>query len=240
MKKGKLDLLKFEPEAFKILFAGPPLAELSFGFHFASGFILHMVSAPEIIDPSEWLPMVFKSGEMPAFQSDQQGQTIVGALLSIWQHWAEATLDSETIPLPPGCGLDGDGRPTPELLDFCNGYLMGCHWLKELWAEVFQERGNDSNEDLILSTAMMLCLLSIGKHQELIAEDPERGQRIEALPPEKALDMLPMALTDLAALGRALHMEALRSSGPVKAPPTPGRNDPCPCGSGKKYKKCCM
>lgn len=23
------------------------------------------------------------------------------------------------------------------------------------------------------------------------------------------------------------------------APPTVGRNDPCPCGSGKKYKKCC-
>lgn len=22
--------------------------------------------------------------------------------------------------------------------------------------------------------------------------------------------------------------------------PTPGRNDPCPCGSGKKYKKCCL
>ena len=20
----------------------------------------------------------------------------------------------------------------------------------------------------------------------------------------------------------------------------PGRNDPCPCGSGKKYKRCCM
>jgi preprotein translocase subunit SecA len=24
-----------------------------------------------------------------------------------------------------------------------------------------------------------------------------------------------------------------------KAEDTPGRNDPCPCGSGKKYKKCC-
>jgi tetratricopeptide (TPR) repeat protein len=22
--------------------------------------------------------------------------------------------------------------------------------------------------------------------------------------------------------------------------PQPGRNDPCPCGSGKKFKKCCM
>jgi hypothetical protein len=20
----------------------------------------------------------------------------------------------------------------------------------------------------------------------------------------------------------------------------PGRNDPCPCGSGKKYKRCCL
>jgi len=26
---------------------------------------------------------------------------------------------------------------------------------------------------------------------------------------------------------------------PVKKTKKPGRNDPCPCGSGKKYKKCC-
>ncbi|NLI75400.1 MAG: DUF1186 domain-containing protein [Candidatus Riflebacteria bacterium] len=26
---------------------------------------------------------------------------------------------------------------------------------------------------------------------------------------------------------------------PAKAPEGPGRNDPCPCGSGKKFKKCC-
>jgi hypothetical protein len=26
----------------------------------------------------------------------------------------------------------------------------------------------------------------------------------------------------------------------TKQDQTPGRNDPCPCGSGKKYKKCCM
>ena len=27
---------------------------------------------------------------------------------------------------------------------------------------------------------------------------------------------------------------------PVVLPPKVGRNDPCPCGSGKKYKKCCL
>ena len=26
---------------------------------------------------------------------------------------------------------------------------------------------------------------------------------------------------------------------PVHVDAEPGRNDPCPCGSGKKYKKCC-
>jgi preprotein translocase subunit SecA len=27
---------------------------------------------------------------------------------------------------------------------------------------------------------------------------------------------------------------------PIRRGQQPGRNDPCPCGSGKKYKKCCM
>ena len=27
---------------------------------------------------------------------------------------------------------------------------------------------------------------------------------------------------------------------PIKGGGNVGRNDPCPCGSGKKYKKCCL
>jgi len=30
------------------------------------------------------------------------------------------------------------------------------------------------------------------------------------------------------------------SKSPVKVPPKVGRNDPCPCNSGKKYKNCCL
>ncbi|MFQ7389424.1 MAG: SEC-C metal-binding domain-containing protein [Escherichia sp.] len=26
----------------------------------------------------------------------------------------------------------------------------------------------------------------------------------------------------------------------MKAEEKPGRNDPCPCGSGKKFKQCCL
>lgn len=33
--------------------------------------------------------------------------------------------------------------------------------------------------------------------------------------------------------------EANRRNEPIVKGRQPGRNDPCPCGSGKKYKKCC-
>ena len=33
--------------------------------------------------------------------------------------------------------------------------------------------------------------------------------------------------------------EDLEPKEPYRAPPKVGRNAPCPCGSGKKYKKCC-
>ncbi len=33
--------------------------------------------------------------------------------------------------------------------------------------------------------------------------------------------------------------EELEPQAPYRAPPKVGRNEPCPCGSGKKYKKCC-
>jgi len=40
--------------------------------------------------------------------------------------------------------------------------------------------------------------------------------------------------------GAWVFVDALnRNKEPVVKGPQPGRNDPCPCGSGKKFKKCC-
>jgi hypothetical protein len=41
------------------------------------------------------------------------------------------------------------------------------------------------------------------------------------------------------ALLRRLYRRALSRKTIRLQAPKPGRNDPCPCGSGKKYKKCC-
>jgi preprotein translocase subunit SecA len=33
--------------------------------------------------------------------------------------------------------------------------------------------------------------------------------------------------------------QAAAKAKPVRTGPKVGRNDPCPCGSGRKYKQCC-
>ena len=49
---------------------------------------------------------------------------------------------------------------------------------------------------------------------------------------------------DLMSTAWKKHPEAMRwlrlHAGPIQAAPRVGRNDPCSCGSGKKYKKCCL
>ena len=34
-------------------------------------------------------------------------------------------------------------------------------------------------------------------------------------------------------------LEKTEKVDPIKSDAAPGRNDPCSCGSGRKYKKCC-
>lgn len=59
----------------------------------------------------------------------------------------------------------------------------------------------------------------IARRQERWAEEDARRRRPEARP-ESAAPMIPGTF--------------------VRATPKVGRNDPCPCGSGKKYKHCCL
>jgi uncharacterized protein len=57
---------------------------------------------------------------------------------------------------------------------------------------------------------------------------------------ESMVVIIPEALAEYAHIGRAVLGAALET---VRQAPRRvarvGRNDPCPCGSGKKFKKCC-
>ena len=78
------------------------------------------------------------------------------------------------------------------------------------------------------------------------------GRPTEAPAPAPAKSSSPVTAKDAFAALMGVSPDRVRTSGPAGMPPpgmpgaqmrpaapTVGRNDPCPCGSGKKYKKCC-
>jgi uncharacterized protein len=71
-------------------------------------------------------------------------------------------------------------------------------------------------------------------------DDEERGEM--RMTPErraKAIEMMPVAILGLYLFMRERDgISQPRANHPIKSTKV-GRNEPCPCGSGKKYKRCC-
>ena len=63
-----------------------------------------------------------------------------------------------------------------------------------------------------------------------VPERPASGEQ-----PKSVQDVFASMMSQVA--GRPVH--AVRNPAAASGAPAVGRNDPCPCGSGKKYKKCC-
>lgn len=76
----------------------------------------------------------------------------------------------------------------------------------------------------------------VAKLVELLAEDV----RTEAMPPETAALIFPPTQVIVEAFDAAIEgrRPGERVGPVVRETAKIGRNDPCPCGSGKKYKKC--
>ena len=52
-------------------------------------------------------------------------------------------------------------------------------------------------------------------------------------------DIIRTKRAEVAERQQRTSLDALTPRTPIKREATPDRNAPCPCGSGKKYKKCC-
>ena len=98
--------------------------------------------------------------------------------------------------------------------------------------------------DAVQSPTQLMGELVGEKMQDEEFEDAETAQAfalnflalwneaVGARPEGEATDLWRAQVQEL------IEAEAKEARKPYLAPPKPGRNDPCSCGSGKKYKKC--
>jgi hypothetical protein len=145
----------------------------------------------------------------------------------------------------PAC-LVRMARDHPDERDTCVGVLV-----KQL--EKFETNGPALNGFLIIGLIDLGATQAIGLIRQAFSENQvdlsilgdvedaeiEMGLRINRSTPRPRLDLLGHPLDVDSFAGDAVCDDAIRKF-PVQHAVKVGRNEPCPCGSGKKFKKCCL
>lgn len=192
------------------------------------GFFSALIAGPEPVMPSEYNREVF-GGEMSEaveFASLDEAQEILNLMMRHWNTIA-GTLHKGEVYVPL---LLKDESGAVHGNDWAHGFMRGMHMRHEGWAELV----NDDERGGCLIPAIML-------HHEH-DQDPE--MRPEPITMDKREQVIALMAAGLVEVYRYFREQREGNLGNHVAelerrPSKIGRNDPCPCGSGKKYKKCC-
>jgi uncharacterized protein len=193
------------------------------------GFLAAIVLNPQLIAPGRWLPWVWdmEDGEgFPTFADSQQANRIFGLLMRHYNVVVTSISGGWFDPLWMQLAQE-DGSEFFDAEGWCAGFMLGVKQFPDAWQTVFTGH-------MELVATMVL---------EEHGQDAETRKRLT----QGAYEAVPAAVVALQEHFKPEREQALRSSpsGLLEQQPRRrdtqkvGRNDPCPCGSGKKYKKCC-
>ena len=193
------------------------------------GFLTGIAIGPELIMPSEWLPIVW-GGEEPVFEDDREAEAVLGGIMS---RFNEILRQVEEKTFEPILWTTSDDMVIAA--DWAEGFVTAIGLRQEAWDPLFKAK----DHALMLFPILALCGDENG--DSAFGLDAEADDEIW----EEAPAVLPACVMAIAEFWRersACQSGTLRAERPmhaVRAAPKVGRNDPCPCGSGKKFKKCC-
>jgi uncharacterized protein len=194
------------------------------------GFLSALAIGPDLVPPSVWLPLIWGGEKEPVFESSAQAERIIGILMrrfnNICLMFGENAAGFE--PLLYTREVDGETEWIGE--DWCVGFMEAVDLSFDEWQPFFDDKP---------SCALLAPILILGTEVGWEELDASADAEAES---EAALEALGPSVEAIAAYWRRhwrtkvmgskeanLRARALR----------PGRNDPCPCGSGRKFKKCC-
>ena len=183
------------------------------------GFMMALLSGPDALNPTNWLPEIL--GEESLF--DAKERTEIERLVMAMAADMRMKLNEKTL---PDLWFYEDEAGNPDFYTWCNAYLYALDIVPTDWFEAVDQ---EEFEDLFYP------IMALGG----IYDDEENGEVILHLNEKELTQLesdLPHVLLDIYWYWQAIinKPQTVRREGEKV-----GRNDPCPCGSGKKYKACC-
>jgi uncharacterized protein len=195
------------------------------------GFLAALICGPETVRPSEYLPKIWGGDQTnePTFDT----QSIREFLSLIMRHWNAVChnlqSDDEFLPV-----LLNDENGAAPANDWATGFMRGMDMRRDRWLALLEDDGHGG-------ILIPIMALAYEHHPDLGMrpyKDPVSIERREQLIAGMAASV-PLIYRYFVT-ERRLEAQKLFSVGTFRRDaPKVGRNEPCPCGSGKKFKHCC-
>ncbi len=183
------------------------------------GLFFAIASAPDVILPSHWVPVAL--GEGMDFETEEQAGEALALVMRFYNQCVRAAKAEDfTLLLYQ---RDGGGD---DLETWCAGYLDGV----ELSVPGWHEAGDPDEVDELLFPFIVLA-------GELPDDEKRRFRDAEWRELVKSCeDTIGDAIVEVREYWNVVRNPPATVR---RESPKTGRNDPCPCGSGKKFKQCC-
>jgi len=210
------------------------------------GFLHAVAITPEIIQPSEWLPKIFND-QMPEYDSEKQAQSTMGVLMESYNYYNELRYSGKL-------NYDYDIKKLSvekfdEIIEWAWGFLIGLRLRMPFWiSRIVAEELSVDEDPVANSVDVIKALVDDTFDTTPLINKFKDDYAAEAFKEELKQRMIIHLLTALPEAVKviqefAAHMDERRKDELVHTQQARsnkiGRNEPCPCGSGKKYKKCC-
>lgn len=192
------------------------------------GFLCAVISGPDLIPPSIWLAEAL--GESPEYPSPAQAEEVTGLMMKFYNTVASALANKEDFDL-----ILYNLEENPEELDYapwCDGYVFGSQIGESNWFEAAGEYAEDLSDKM----EVFFLLSGLLKEDALEHKEPWLSEKEEKRRMALAREAFP---STIGAIYQFWLAQRTIPSPMRRESPKVGRNDPCPCGSGKKFKQCC-
>ena len=200
------------------------------------GYFAALIVCPDMVPPSEWLPAIW--GGDYAFADAAEAEATVAAVMVHYNRIA-GDLADRPEEYAPVLQIDPDtGEPLWEL------WIDGFERAMRLRPDVWEEIALSDDEEASASVSMIVALSQIHDGRSELTEEAEDD--LDRLAP----GLIPEFVRNLNAWTKSRHggqpgraPAGFPAGFDLTEPPSfgrkVGRNEPCPCGSGRKYKRCC-
>lgn len=186
------------------------------------GFLTALAIGPNTLPPRQWMPIIW-GGPMT-----WDNENVAKRMMSlVFRHANDIlfTLRSHPNEFEPLL-YEGEqkGRQVPIIDEWCSGFVKGMALDEAAWRPLME---SDEGDDMLFP----ILLYGTEAGWEQLQDDPALAARHDKF--AASLGDCVMAIMDWWLPVRKAKAAKRREE------PEVGRNDPCPCDSGKKFKQCC-